>query len=621
MNFLRSYSYCTEFDAFQVSELEKKETAYDAKTKSDDGQSQAKLGNFFGETKPKHQAWSKTQLRKLAIFVASTSVPFSIIDTSEFAEFCRSLVPNFKLPDKKTVLSEITDVYTKMRKNILTEIAAARKICLCVDEWTKKGMNWSVIGVTAHFFNPKTHQMERILLGMPRFEHPHTAERISETIDSILRHWEIAEKKIWRIITDNAKNITKAFRTVASDGEDYQYDAILPTARPIIKSPFLEDEDEEFDEDAIDEYLDDTELMPITFDRHEHLPCFIHTLVLAYKKAVNSEESEVLEAIRDCRRLVRFFAKSSKATERLKEISGRKLLMPARTRWNYHYEMIKRLVESRKDITQVCEEQLINNLKNWGILVQFTDVLEPFAKWIDYLQSQKYSTIVYALPCLKELLAHLKDKADSGILPKLCDDIIFQLNDYFKYILSMDDITFNPTFLVATSLHPFLARSLKDTIEEPQLYRARQEIQNLLRAEFEVSSSTGQTAMGAMVQQGESARSFCGGLFPHLEKEILGNQANGMLSSISIIEDELNLYFKQIPNYPLVENPLQFWVDSSAMFPNLSKLACDLLTIPASSSAVESVFSVSGHATSGRRHNLTVNLEKEVMIKVNKKFL
>lgn len=57
------------------------------------------------------------------------------------------------------------------------------------------------------------------------------------------------------------------------------------------------------------------------------------------------------------------------------------------------------------------------------------------------------------------------------------------------------------------------------------------------------------------------------------------------------------------------------------MFPNLSKLACDVLAIPASSAAVESVFSVSGHASSGRRHRLTINLEKEVMIKVNKRFL
>ena len=82
-------------------------------------------------------------------------------------------------------------------------------------------MKMAVIGITAHIFNHKSQQLERILLGLRRIEHPHTAEKIKELTYSILYEWSIPHKKVWCIITDNAKNITKAFQTVSLDGEDY----------------------------------------------------------------------------------------------------------------------------------------------------------------------------------------------------------------------------------------------------------------------------------------------------------------------------------------------------------------------------------------------------------------
>ena len=92
------------------------------------------------------------------------------------------------------------------------------------------------------------------------------------------------------------------------------------------------------------------------------------------------------------------------------------------------------------------------------------------------------------------------------------------------------------------------------------------------------------------------------------------------MATILSTDEEVNSYFKQLSNFSSVYDPLKLWIDKCSLFPTLSKLACDILAIPASSAAVESVFSVAGHATSGRRHNLSANLEKEVMIKVNKNF-
>ena len=57
-------------------------------------------------------------------------------------------------------------------------------------------------------------------------------------------------------------------------------------------------------------------------------------------------------------------------------------------------------------------------------------------------------------------------------------------------------------------------------------------------------------------------------------------------------------------------NPLTFWKENAAIFPNLSKLACRIYSIPCSSSAVEREFSAAGQIVNQRRSNLdptTVN--------------
>jgi hypothetical protein len=159
---------------------------------------------------------------------------------------------------------------------------------------------------------------------MPRINHPHTAENIRKSTNLILEEWNIPERKIWRIITDNAKNITKAFQTVSLGDDEYRYydldfdqreaDAQVSAkskAGPISALLEQEDDGDEYEEDAIDEYLADvdTGIIQATFDQQKHLPCFIHTLVLAFKKAVDSEESEVFEAKKRCSSIGRLFFK------------------------------------------------------------------------------------------------------------------------------------------------------------------------------------------------------------------------------------------------------------------------------------------------------------------------
>jgi hypothetical protein len=438
----------------------------------------------------------------------------------------------------------------------------------------------------------------------------------------LIKEWEIPAEKVWRIVTDNAKNMTKAFRTDPSESSEYDalFYSISPRQTSAARQPLDPNvEEEDFDDNAGDEYEDDKEsyvAIEAAFGKEQHLPCFLHTLVLALKNPIDSDNSEVRETTKDACRLAGHFARSAKATEKLIELSGKKLLLPAKTRWNYHYHVFRRLLDLKEYITGICDDQGINNIQNWRALRQLVQLLEPFAKWIDYLQGLKYPTIAHALPCLSELLEHLADMKDQNVLVSLCEAIETEIKTRFLIFMGPTK-DYNATYIVATALHPILALSLNDS----QLQSARQEIVILLKKE-PVAKASEQSASSteSLAEQSDTETGISGDMFPHLKRKIQEAKQRGV-TAVSSVEEEVNLYFKQLAAFSNVKCELEFWVQHQMQFPALAPLAFDVLAIPASSAAIESAFSIAGHATSGRRHNLSSNLETEVMIKVNKRFL
>lgn len=77
--------------------------------------------------------------------------------------------------------------------------------------------------------------------------------------------------------------------------------------------------------------------------------------------------------------------------------------------------------------------------------------------------------------------------------------------------------------------------------------------------------------------------------------------------------DEVNQYIEiQIEDSEQYANPLSFWEKQQhrTTFPNLTRLACRIFSIPCSSAAVERQFSAAGQVITQRRFNLdpsTVN--------------
>ena len=92
---------------------------------------------------------------------------------------------------------------------------------------------------------------------------------------------------------------------------------------------------------------------------------------------------------------------------------------------------------------------------------------------------------------------------------------------------------------------------------------------------------------------------------------------------IAPVEDrnELDSYM-QLKHTNKSDDPLVFWTKNSHLYPKMSLIAQEVLSIPASSTLVERVFSVAGYSSSGRRNRLSgATLETEILLKTNKQFL
>ena len=73
-----------------------------------------------------------------------------------------------------------------------------------------------------------------------------------------------------------------------------------------------------------------------------------------------------------------------------------------------------------------------------------------------------------------------------------------------------------------------------------------------------------------------------------------------------------------LPNCPLANDPIEFWLMSNEKYPLLSPFALDMIATPASEAYAERVFSVAGELTVGKRNRTAKNLERRVFLKVNK---
>jgi hypothetical protein len=278
------------------------------------------------------------------------------------------------------------------------------------------------------------------------------------------------------------------------------------------------------------------------------------------------------------------------STERKQEFRnlsfGLNLHRDQKTRWNSYYEMIQWAL--RKHIKEAIKQTIFDNLdalasdalttEDWARLAQFETFLQPF-KLLTKLTEGQSSSIELVLPTMDFALNHLEAckiiHATDDFMMRGIDTAWAKLEKYYK----MADDT--PVYALATCLNPIQKWQYFETnwARHPSwLTKAKQAATDFWEVEYRPESVT--TAPLVTILPSNSFYAF-------YNRQIVG----------ATVKDEWQQYTTSDPlPAPIDGKPfdaLAWWSEETQRrhYPNLSRMALDLLSIPAMASDVERLFS------------------------------
>jgi hypothetical protein len=263
----------------------------------------------------------------------------------------------------------------------------------------------------------------------------------------------------------------------------------------------------------------------------------------------------------------------------------------------------QKAIKRNFDITTV-EREMLSELKQ---------LLEMFEFVTDELQSNRIN-ISRVYPCIQYLLNNLKAKDEFGndvvyeYTGALRDGLVESLKKRFG-VLIKDDL-----FIISTLLDPNFGLSYLE-VEDQQ--RARSKLISMIRREEAkqlVISSNSEKENNSENFKIKNLLEKRGSNFPqfkpiqHVKKDIIEDLVDNYISTISSGD------FKQCA--------LVFWKAHEVKFKAIAEIARKYLGVPASSAAVERIFSISGHILSTKRSKMSVKLFKNlVFLKLNEDLL
>ena len=328
--------------------------------------------------------------------------------------------------------------------------------------------------------------------------------------------------------------------------------------------------------------------------------CAAHRLQNAIKHAVDNQSMQRLLA--KCRHLVGHFKHSALATDGLmkkqKALGFTKILRVIQetpTRWNSSFYMLQRLVFLKQPIRLYLEDtmdevdrrsyDLTDN--QWAVAKALLNLLESVDQVTTTLSGEKYSTLSWCLPLMYGLRKVAEpDHNDSSTVRSVKANLIEQLDRRFN----LRHLKVDSPVVLAAALDPrFRKLNFLSTEERLQLKSVLIDKAVDCDAAVVPADTSGPPA--------KKQKSVLDRLLGDDEEAVSG----------VTVSDEVDAYFEERP-ISRKEDPFVWWRSNSSRFPRLSYLAKKFLSIPATSTPSERVFSVAGIVVDRKRCALTPDM-------------
>ncbi|GJW79374.1 zinc finger BED domain-containing protein RICESLEEPER 2 [Tanacetum coccineum] len=293
------------------------------------------------------------------------------------------------------------------------------------------------------------------------------------------------------------------------------------------------------------------------------------------------------------------------------------------TRWNSTYHMF--LSGLKQQTTLAYYHDVLANknrcnhfsAESWVIIQSLTQLLEVFNNATEILSGVYYPTSPLVLQQIFFMSTALSEyELEGGILSSMIKPMKKKLRKYFQHMPSIITCAaaLNPCFNVngVDYLIESISRDLEffdDTFaskSKSYFNESLEGLYNLYYAKYGNPTQSSQTSGGATsskVSGGNKYSRLLSGLKAHTKKKARTTDPTMSSEYERYVNSDFvtHLHPKDFASFDV----LGFWKEKETMFPVLSRMAMDIISVQASSVASESAFSTSGRVLSIRRTRLT----------------
>ncbi|XP_073130770.1 zinc finger BED domain-containing protein RICESLEEPER 2-like [Henckelia pumila] len=505
-------------------------------------------------------------------------LPFAFAEYELFNLLMKNASPHYQKISRATTKKDVISSYEIEKKKLLAELKDVNRVSVTTDLW-RSDQKISYMVVTCHYVDSSWNLQKRNL-NFCEVPPPHTGIVVCDVLHKCLVEWGL-ENKVWTVTVDNAAYNDVAVRMLK---ENLSYKNSLPLGGKLF-----------------------------------HVRCCAHILNLLVQDGL----SEIQNIISNVRESVKHISASESRINIFSDIakqlqlSSKKLVMDCCTRWNATYCMLSTALEF-KDIFPRYQQRdaSYNSLPSeddWEKVRVVCSFLEEFNEVTHIISGSKYPTSNLFLPELYNIKKLLNEKnvGEGSFMNDMRNKMKRKFDKYWGEC--------NLLISIAAVLDP---RNKMKLIEWcfPEIYSEVDAIENIITVretlrslyseyvEAHKTNITENDVSSGTQKEISSGLSIVSGKGKGKVRTQFANYIKNV-DSVEQVKSELEVYFEEGVVFCEDDDEfdaLSWWKLNNLKFRILSRMACEVLSIPVTSVASESAFSAGGRVIDTYRANLGV---------------
>ncbi|KAG7579718.1 Ribonuclease H-like superfamily [Arabidopsis thaliana x Arabidopsis arenosa] len=520
------------------------------------------MGVCDGSSPTVHKLDMRVFREMIAMAIIEHDLPYSFVEYRRIRMALAYANSTIKFWSRNTAAADVLKIFEK-EKNKLREILTnvPNRVCLTTDLWRAITIE-GYLCLTAHYIDTDWNLKSKIL-SFTAFPPPHSGIAIAMKLIELLKEWGL-EKKVFCLTVDNAS---------AND-----------SMQSIMKRQLEKD--------------------LVCNGEFFHVRCSAHILNLIVQDGLDVIGG-ALQKIRDSVK----FVKGSESREIMfanaMETVGMQakegLILDVVTRWNSTYHMLSRAIKFKDVLRNLADvepsyKSFPSDLE-WSRGELICEFLRPFSEMTNLISGSSYPTAnlyfmqVWKIECWLRVHEYSADET-------ICQMVEIMKLKFDKYWEEYSDIlaiaaVFDPR-LKFTCLE-YCFTTLDSSTSKFRLAHVRSKMYKLFKA-YKKRPSINSTSSSQVETLEEDIPAGYSGFYAFFSQKA-GSSG----------KSELDIYLGE-PTLDMVAfrhlNVLAYWKENSSRFKELSSMACDVLSIPITTVAAESSFSIGSRVLDKYRSSL-----------------